>query len=89
MLIATVLGILLGVLAAVKQNTWMDTTAIFSSVLGISAPSFFMGIILAFVFGFVLSDYTGLHMTGSLYEYDPFRRQAIAITKSYFSPQSL
>jgi peptide/nickel transport system permease protein len=72
MLIATILGILLGVLAAVKQNTWMDTTAIFSSVLGISAPSFFMGIILAFVFGFVLSDYTGLHMTGSLYEYDPF-----------------
>ena len=72
MLIATILGILLGVLAAVKQNTWMDTTAIFSSVLGISAPSFFMGIILAFVFGFLLSDYTGLHMTGSLFEYDPF-----------------
>jgi peptide/nickel transport system permease protein len=72
MLIATVLGILLGVLAAVKQNTWMDTTAIFSSVLGISAPSFFMGIILAFVFGFVLSGYTGLHMTGSLFAYDAF-----------------
>lgn len=72
MLIATVLGILLGILAAVKQNTWMDTSAIFTSVLGISAPSFFMGIILAFLFGFVLSNYTGLHMTGSLYEYDAF-----------------
>ena len=72
MLIATVLGILLGVLAAVKQNTWMDTSAVFASILGISAPSFFMGIVLAYLFGFVLSDYTGLHMTGSLFSTDPF-----------------
>lgn len=72
MLIATVLGIALGVLAAVKKNTWMDTTAIFTSVLGISAPSFFMGIVIAYLFGFVLSDYTGLHMTGSLFDTDPF-----------------
>ena len=72
MLIATVIGVLLGVLAAVKQNTWMDTSAIFASVLGISAPSFFMGIILAYLFGFVFSNYTGLHMTGSLFDIDPF-----------------
>jgi peptide/nickel transport system permease protein len=72
MFIATVLGILLGVLAAVKQNTWWDTSAIFTSVLGISAPSFFMGIVIAYVFGFVLSNYTGLKMTGSLFNIDPF-----------------
>jgi len=72
MFIATGLGILLGVLAAVKQNTWWDTSAIFSSVLGISAPSFFMGIVIAYLFGFALSNYTGLHMTGSLYNIDPF-----------------
>src|SRR5258707_1254995 len=46
MLIATVFGVLLGILAAVKQNTWMDTSSVFASVLGISAPSFFMGIVL-------------------------------------------
>ncbi len=72
MLLATILGILLGVLAAVKQNTWMDTSSVFASVLGISAPSFFMGIVLAYLFGFVLSEYTGLHMTGSLFSMDPF-----------------
>jgi len=72
MCIATLIGILLGILAAVKQNTWMDTSAIFASVLGISAPSFFMGIVLAYLFGFVLSPYTGLHMTGSLFQIDPF-----------------
>jgi len=79
MFIATVLGILLGVLAAVKQNTWWDTSAIFSSVLGISAPSFFMGIVIAYGFGFVLSRYTGLHMTGSLYNIDPFNGRELQI----------
>ncbi|MBO9682915.1 MAG: ABC transporter permease [Flavisolibacter sp.] len=70
MFIAVAIGIPLGVLAAVKQNTWMDTTAVFSSIIGISAPSFFMGIIIAYVFGFVLSDYTGLHLTGSWFDID-------------------
>ena len=79
MLIATVLGVLLGVLAAVKQNTWMDTSAVFSSILGISAPSFFMGIVLAYLFGFVLSNITGLHMTGSLYQMDPFTGRSLQI----------
>lgn len=72
MLLATVVGILLGILAAVKQNTWMDTSSVFASVLGISAPSFFTGIVLAYLFGFVLNRYTGLHMTGSLFNTDPF-----------------
>lgn len=51
MLIATILGVGLGVLAAVKKDTWMDTSAVFASVLGISAPSFFMGIVIAYIFG--------------------------------------
>jgi peptide/nickel transport system permease protein len=57
-LIAIAGGISLGVLAAIRKGTWMDTSAIFVSVLGISAPSFFMGIVIAYIFGFVLSDYT-------------------------------
>ena len=68
--IAMLIGIPLGVMAAVKQNTWFDTTAIFSSIAGISAPSFFMGIIIAYVFGFVLSDWTGLHISGSWFDID-------------------
>jgi peptide/nickel transport system permease protein len=79
MLIATMLGVALGVLAAVKKDTWMDTSAVFASVLGISAPSFFMGIVIAYIFGFVLSDYTGLHMTGSLHDTDPFAGRTFEI----------
>ncbi len=70
MFIAVLIGIPLGIMAAVKQNTWMDTSAIFSSIIGISAPSFFMGIIIAYLFGFVLTDWTGLHISGSWLEID-------------------
>ncbi len=80
MMLAIVVGIPLGVLAAVKKGTWMDTGAVFTSVLGISAPSFFMGIVLAYLFGFVLSDYTGLQMTGSLYTTDPFQGRTIQLS---------
>ncbi len=70
MLIAIIIGIPLGVISAVKQNTWVDNTAIFSSILGISAPSFFTGIVMAYVFGFVLNDYTGLNITGNWFDMD-------------------
>ncbi len=65
MLFATIVGISLGVLAAVKKGTWLDSSAVFSSIAGISAPSFFMAIIVAFLFGVVLHAYTGLNLTGS------------------------
>lgn len=71
MLFATIVGVALGVLSAIKQGTWMDTSSVFASVLGISAPSFFIGIVIAYLFGFLLHEYTGLFMTGSLFEYDP------------------
>lgn len=70
MIIAVGIGIPLGVIAAVKKDTWLDTSSIFASIVGISAPSFFMGIIIAYVFGFVLSDWTGLHITGNWFDVD-------------------
>lgn len=79
MLIATILGILLGMLAALKKGTWLDSTTIFASVTGISAPSFFMGILIAWLLGFVLHRWTGLFMTGSLYETDAFTGNHLSI----------
>lgn len=70
MAIAVLIGVPLGVFAAVKQNTWADQSAVFISILGISAPSFFTGIIVAYVFGFVLHSWTGLSITGSWFEMD-------------------
>jgi len=70
MLFATIAGIFLGVLAAVKKNTWLDTSSVFASVIGISAPSFFMAIVIGYVFGVVLHSYTGLPLTGSWFNID-------------------
>ena len=72
LLIAVAVGIPLGVSAAVRNNTWVDRSAVFGSVIGISAPSFFMGILIAYFFGFVWHRFTGLHMTGSLFDLDPY-----------------
>jgi peptide/nickel transport system permease protein len=70
MLFATIVGILLGVLAAFYKDTWVDSSSIAASVAGISMPSFFAGLIIAYVFGYLLHHFTGLDMTGSLWEYD-------------------
>ncbi len=79
MILATVLGILLGILAALKKGTWLDTSAIAASVAGISMPSFFAGLLIAYIFGYLLHSLTGLNMTGSLWEYDPFTGRHLAI----------
>ena len=75
MSIAIAVGVPLGVLAAVRQNTWLDTSSVFASIVGISAPSFFTGIIIAFLFGFVLSSWTGLHITGNWFDIDEITGQ--------------
>jgi len=77
MLFAIVIGVFLGILSAVHKDTWIDRSTLAFSTLGISAPSFFAGIIIAWIFGFVLSKYTGLNMSGSLYSYDPFKGEVI------------
>jgi peptide/nickel transport system permease protein len=77
MLFAIIIGIFLGVVSAVNQNTWIDKLAVAFSTLGISAPSFFAGIIIAWLFGFLWSDITGLNMSGSLYSYDPFKGEVM------------
>lgn len=86
MIFATIIGILLGVLAAVKKGTWMDTTAVFSSIAGISAPSFFMAIVIAFLFGVVLHPYTGLNLTGSWFAIDEVTGEKYLTLKNLILP---
>jgi peptide/nickel transport system permease protein len=71
MLFASIIGIGFGLLAALKQNTVWDHALVSFSVLGISAPSFVMAIVISLLFGYYLADYTGLNMTGSLWVNDP------------------
>jgi peptide/nickel transport system permease protein len=54
MVIATVFGIALGVLSAVRANTWLDSATMALSQFGISLPSIVMAIFLMVIFGQVL-----------------------------------
>lgn len=68
--IALFLGISLGVISALFKNTWIDRSITILGTIGMSVPSFFSAILLAWLFGYVWSAYTGLSMTGSLYTVD-------------------
>lgn len=86
MIFATIVGIFLGVLAAVKKGTWLDSSAVFTSIAGISAPSFFMAIIIAFLFGVVLHSYTGLNLTGSWFGIDEVTGERYLSLKNLILP---
>ena len=70
--IAMLLGVFLGIVSVLYKDRWLDKAIQLISTLGMSVPSFFSAILFAWVFGFVLHRYTGLQMTGSLYEVDDF-----------------
>ena len=65
-------GILLGIISAIKKNTWVDKLSLVFAIFGMSLPSYFVGLIIAWVFGFLLFKYTGLNNEGSLFYFDDF-----------------
>ena len=72
MAFALVVGILLGVLSALHKGTWIDRLTLFLSTLGMSLPSFFAAILIAWFFAYVLADWTHLNMFGNLYTVDDY-----------------
>jgi peptide/nickel transport system permease protein len=65
-------GILMGIFAAIKKNSWFDKSSLIFAIFGMALPSFFIGLIIAWFFGFILRKYTGLSHVGSLYTTDDF-----------------
>lgn len=54
MLIACLVGLPAGILAAYKHNSAFDLGTMFASLLGVSMPIFWLGLMLAYIFGFRL-----------------------------------
>jgi len=66
LIIGSVIGILMGILAAVKQNTIFDQLAMVISLIGISAPGFWIALFLIWMFSyqfniFPISGYQGFY----------------------------
>ena len=71
-IIAVIFGFILAIISVLYKDSLVDISIQFVSTIGMSLPSFFSAILFAWIFGFILRDYTGLEMTGSLYELDDY-----------------
>jgi peptide/nickel transport system permease protein len=47
---AIALGVVLGILAALRQNTWIDTLSMGVALFGVSMPDFWIGLLLILIF---------------------------------------
>lgn len=83
---ASVVGIFIGVICAVKKDSIFDKSATLLSVFGMSLPSFFAAIIIAYVFAYLLGEFTGLNMFGSLYAVDDFGEGEYIVPKNLILP---
>lgn len=86
MAFAILAGIAIGILCAVYRNSLVDRLSLIFSVLGMSLPSFFIAILNAWIFAFVLVRFTGLNLSGSLYAVDDFGRGTYIEIKNLILP---
>jgi peptide/nickel transport system permease protein len=56
LLIALIFGIPLGVISAVRHNSWVDVTTMVWANTGVSMPVFWLGLMLAYIFSLLLKD---------------------------------
>ena len=63
MLLSAILGILIGILSALKQYTKVDYLATFFSLIGISIPGFWLGIMLILIFSVQLGWFKSYYDT--------------------------
>lgn len=83
---AMLFGITLGVLAAVLNSNFINRLTLFVTTLGMSLPSFFAAILIAWLFGYVLESVTGLGMTGSLFSVDDYGNGSYLDLKNLILP---
>jgi peptide/nickel transport system permease protein len=56
MLFSTIVGVLLGVISALKRNTFIDTITMVIANIGVSMPVFWLGLLLAYIFALLLKN---------------------------------
>ncbi len=79
MAFATIVGITLGVFAALNYDSWIDRTLVSSSVLGISAPSYVAATLITYFVAIKWNDWTHLNAYGYLWETDSFEGDKLVL----------
>lgn len=83
---AAIVGIFLGVIAALNKDKSWDKFILSLSVLGISAPSFFVGVILMWIFAVTLRNFTHLEVIGYMFVPDLQTGEEYIVWKHLFLP---
>jgi peptide/nickel transport system permease protein len=83
---AMIIGVMIGLFAAMVNKNWLNKLLLVITVFGMSLPSFFAAILIAWIFAFVLADVTGLSMFGSLYSVDDYGRGEYLNLKNLILP---
>jgi peptide/nickel transport system permease protein len=86
MFFAIVIGIPLGIFAAIRKGRLSDNLVQVGGVIGTSAPSFFIGLMVAYLGGMVFRQFTGLDFNGSLYEINPVTGEKFLSLKNIILP---
>ncbi len=68
-LLGLLVGVVLGVISALNHNNWFDNSAVITSVIGISIPSYVSAMILALIFAYYFKYF---EVSGSLFGLDDF-----------------
>jgi peptide/nickel transport system permease protein len=50
MVLAVTIGVVLGTISALRQNTWVDTVSMVIALFGVSMPNFWLGLLLIYIF---------------------------------------
>jgi ABC-type dipeptide/oligopeptide/nickel transport system permease component len=50
MVLAVAIGVILGTISALRQNSWVDTLSMIVALFGVSMPNFWLGLLLIYVF---------------------------------------
>ncbi len=50
MLLAVTIGVVLGTISALRQNSWVDTVSMVVALFGVSMPNFWLGLLLIYIF---------------------------------------
>lgn len=85
-LLAACLGLPLGVMAALRYGKPLDQGILSVSVLGVSAPSFFVGVLVAYLFAVKWQSWTGLNLSGFVWEDHLFRDGQRLVLKNLLLP---
>ncbi|MBI1315682.1 ABC transporter permease subunit [bacterium] len=80
---AAIVGLGLGIVSALYPHTFLDRFLLFAGSVGMALPSFLSAILIAWIFGFLWHDWTGLPMSGNLRELDDYGEAWL------FRPQNL